>query len=140
MSLWRRIHHRVSRKQLGREALYNYIVAFVVIFLYLHFVGVKQYVPSFHREYLPVNSALVQAAFWALMAPVLWLLNDFILRDIELWRSFSGLDWQIQRLIIAGVVSMVVVTVVAWRLMLPFWGLAAAVALYMRFSRPKDSL
>jgi hypothetical protein len=50
------------------------------------------------------------------------------------------LDWQMQRLVLGGAVALVAATFVAWRWMLPLWGLAAAVALYLRFSRPKDSL
>jgi hypothetical protein len=35
---------------------------------------------------------------------------------------------------------LVTATVLAWRWMLPLWGLEAAVVVYIRFSRPKDSL
>ena len=51
-----------------------------------------------------------------------------------------GLDGQVQRIVVSGVAAMVAATFIAWRWMLPLWGLAASVALYLRFSRPKDSL
>ena len=140
MSLSRRIRHDASRRQLVREGFYYYIFMFVVLFLDLHFVGIRRYVPTFHRQYLPANAAAFQAAFWALLGPVLWVLDEYVLRGTELWRSYSGLDWQIQRLVLAGVVGIVTATVFAWHWMLPLWGLAAAVALFLRFSRPKDSL
>jgi len=140
MSLQRRIHHRASRRQLVRECFFFYILAFVFILLDLHFLGTKGYYPSFHRVHLPVNTAALQAIGWALIGPVAWLLQEYALRDSDWWASFCGLDWQIQRLVLAGAALMVAATVVAWRWMLPLWGLAAAVALYLRFSRPKDSL
>ena len=140
MSLQRRIHHQASRRQLVREGLFFYILAFVFIFLDLHFVGIRHYYPSFHREYLPVNAAALQAIFWAPIGPVLWVLQEYVMRGSDLWASFWGLDWQIRRLVLAGAALMVAATVVAWRWMLPLWGLAAAVALYLHFSRPKDSL
>jgi len=140
MSLSRRIRHQASRRQLIRGAIYTYILAFVFVFLDLHFVGIKYNYPSFHREYLPVNAAAVQALFWALIGPVLWVLDEYLLRRSDLWTSYSSLDWQMQRLVLGGAVAIVTATVVAWRWMLPFWGLAAAVAFYLRFSRPKDSL
>ena len=140
MSLQRRIRHQASRRQLVREVFFFYILAFVFIFLDLHFVRIKHYYPSLHREYLPVNAAALQASIWALMGPVLWVLQEYVLRGNDLWTSFRGLDWQIQRLVLAGTALMVAATVGAWRWMLPLWGLAAAVALYLRFSRPNDSL
>jgi hypothetical protein len=125
---------------LFREGFFCYVLTFVLFFLKFHFVGTKQYFPSFHREYLSVNAAIAQAAAWALVGPVLWLFHDYVLRGTEMWRSFSELDWQIRRVLLGAVAGMATVTVLAWRVMLPFWGLVAAVALYMRFSRPKDSL
>jgi hypothetical protein len=140
MSLQRRIRHQASRRQLVRECLFFYIFAFVFVFLDLHFVGIKHYYPSFHREYLPVNAAAHQAIWWALIGPVLWVFQEYALRDSDAWASLWDLDWQIQRLVFAGAAVMVAATVVAWRWMLPLWGLVAAVALYLRFSRSKDSL
>ena len=139
MSLSRRIRQQASRRQLIRGAIYTYILAFVFVFLDLHFVGIKYYYPSFHREYLPVNAA-VQALFWALIGPVLWVLDEYLLRQSDLWTSYSSLDWQMQRLVLGGAVAIVTATVLAWRWMLPLYGLAAAVTLYLHFSRPKDSL
>jgi hypothetical protein len=140
MSLQRRIRHEASRRQLVREVFFFYILAFVFIFLDLHFVGIRHHYPSLHRKYLPVNAAALQASFWALMGPVLWVLQEYALRGSDLWTSFRDLDWEIQRLVLAGAAGMVAATVVAWRWMLPLWGLAAAVALYLRFSRPKEGL
>jgi len=116
-----------------------YIIAFLVVFLDLHFIGAKHYNPSFHRDTLPVNPAAHQAAYWALGGPVLWLL-DHALRRNDLWASFWSLDYQIRGLALAGVAAVIAATVVAWQWMLPLWGLAVAVTLYLRFSRPKDSL
>jgi hypothetical protein len=140
MSLSRRIRHQASRRQLVREAFYSYILAFVFVFLELHFVGVKRYYPSFRREYLPVNAAAVQASFFALIGPALWVLQEHVLRRNDMWTSYWSLDWQFRGLVLAGTVAVITATVVSWRWMLPLWGLAAAVALYLRFSRPKDSL
>jgi|SRR6266498_615657 len=140
MSLLRRIGHQATRRQLVREGFYCYIVGFVLIFLDLHFLGIKHYYPSFHREYLPVNAAALQAILWAFISPILWVLQEYVLRGSDVWTSYRSLDWQIQRLVLAGAVAIIAATVIAWRWMLPLWGLAAAVALYLRFSRPKDSL
>lgn len=139
MSLSRRLRHRASRIQLVREGFSCYNLAFLVVFLDLHFIGVKHYVPSFHRENLSVNLAAHQAAYWALAGPVLWLLDD-VLRGNDLWTSFWSLGYQIQGLVLAGAAAVIAATVVAWHWMLPLWALAVAVTLYLRFSRPKDSL
>ena len=82
MSLSRRIRHQASRRQLIRGAIYTYILAFVFVFLDLHFVGIKYNYPSFHREYLPVNAAAVQA----------WAQRDFD-RAIQLDPDF-GSAWR----------------------------------------------
>lgn len=140
MSLARRVRHQASRGQLVREALYCYVLAFVVILLDLHFVGVKHYYPSFHREYLPLNAAAIQALAWALLGPLVWMFHEHAFLRSEVWRSYWSLDWQIQRLVLAGAVAVITATILAWRWMLPLWGVAGAVALYLRFSRPKDSL
>lgn len=140
MSLLRAIRHQTSRRQLIRVGFYFYVLAFVVVFLDLHFVGTKHYYPSFHREYLSVNAAARQAILWALIGPVLWVLQEYVLRGREWWESFWNLDWQVQRLILAGLAASTAVTVLAWRWMVPFWGFVAAVVLYLHFSRPNDSL
>jgi len=140
MALPRRIRHQASRRQLIREAFYSYVFAFVIVLLELHFVGTKHYSPSFYREYGPVKAAVLQALVWALIGPVWVVLHEFVLRQSDLWRSYSSLDWQIQRLVLAGAVAIIAATVLAWRWMLPLWGLAVAVVLYLRFTRPKDSL
>lgn len=139
MSLHRRIRHQASRKQLVREVFSCYILAYLFVFLDLHFIGIKHYNPSFHREYLPVNAAAHQAVYWAFAGPILWLLDDALRRN-ELWTSFWGLDYQIRGLVLGGAAAIIASTVFAWHWMLPLWGLAAAVALFLRFSRPKDSL
>jgi hypothetical protein len=139
MSLHRRIRHQASRRQLVREVFSCYILAFVFVFLDLHFIGIKHYNPSFHREYLPVNAAAHQAVYWAFAGPSLCLLDD-VLRRNEMWTSLWGLDYQIRGLVLGGAAAIIAATVVAWHWMLPLWGLAAAVVLFLRFSRPKDSL
>ena len=138
MSLPRSIHHRASRKQLVREALYCYIVALAIFFLLVQFG--KHYSLLSPSRTLTVSAAVRQAMLWALVGPFLWALQEYVLRGTELWKSYSSLDWQMQRLVLAGTVALVVATFLAWRWMLPVWGLSAAVALYLRFSRPKDSL
>jgi hypothetical protein len=128
MSLAQRVHHQPSRRQLFREALYSYVVAFVVIFLDLRFVGIKHYYPSFHREPLPLNAAAIQALLWAFIGLVVWMLHEHVLLQSEQWRSYWSLDWQIQRLVLGGAVVVITATIFAWRWILPLWGLAAAVA------------
>ena len=140
MSLLRRIRHQAVRRRLIREVFFFYLVAFIFIFLDLHFVGIKHYYPSFHREYLPMRAAALQAIFWALIGPVLWVFQEYVFGGTDLWTSFRGLDWQIQHLVLAGAALIAGATVIAWRWMLPLWGLATAVALYLHYSRPKDSL
>jgi hypothetical protein len=139
MSLSRRLRHRTSRMQLVSESFYCYVFAFALIFLDLHFVGIKHYYPSFHRERLPVDAAALRATFWALIGPVLWILQD-VLDQNEVWTSFWGLDWEIRGLVLAGVAFIAAATVIAWGWMLPLFVMAAAVALYLHLSRPKDSL
>jgi len=139
MSLLRRIRHRASRGQLVRDAFSCDIVAFLFVFLDLHFIGIKHYNPSFHREHLPVNEAAHRAVDWAFAGPILWLL-DGVLRGNELWTSFWALNYQMQGLVLGGAAAIIAATIFAWHWMLPLWGLAAAIALYLRFSRPKDSL
>ena len=136
MSLPRRIRHRASRKQLIREAFYCYILALAVIFLNLHFG--KHY--SLLSPDEPLNAAAREAMLWAFIGPGLWILQEYVLRGTELGNSYSGLDWQMQRLVLGCAVAVVVGTFLAWRWMLPLWGLAAAFVLYLHFSRPKDSL
>lgn len=139
MSLSRRLRHQTSRRQLVREGFSCYILAFLVAFLELHFIGVKHYIPSFHRERLAANLAAHQAAYWALGGPVLWLLDD-VLRRNDLWTSFWNLDYQIRGLVLAGAAAVIAATVVAWHWVLPLWAVAVAAALFLHFSRPKNSL
>jgi hypothetical protein len=104
MSLPRRLRHRTARKQLVREALYCYAIAFGFVFLDSHFVGIRHYYPVYHREYLPVNAAALRATFFAIIGPALWVLQDvlesneacFVLglrqgdqRACPCWRSYS---------------------------------------------------
>lgn len=139
MSLLRRLRHQASRRQLVREGFSCYILAFLVVFLDLHFIGLKHYTPSFHREHLPFKVAAYRAAYWGLGGPILWLLDDALRRN-ELWTSFWSLDARIQGLALAVAAVVIVATIVAWQWMLPVWGLAVAVTLYLRLSRSKDSL
>lgn len=99
MSLLRRIRHRASRRQLVREAFYSYIFAFVFVLLNLHFFGFRHYYPSFHREYLSVNAAALQALSLAFLGPVVWVLQEYVFRRSDV---YSGLDWQMQRLVWGG--------------------------------------
>jgi hypothetical protein len=84
------------------------------------------------RRFMPVCGAF--------FGPVLWVLEKYVLRRSDAWTAYWSLDGQVQGLILAGAVAVITATVVAWRGMLPLWGLAAAVALYLHLSRPKDSL
>jgi hypothetical protein len=140
MSLRRRIRHQASRRQLIREGLYFYILAFVFMFLDLHFVGIKHYYPSFHREQLSVKAAALQSVVWALMGLVLWVLQEYVLWGRGSGDSDWSLDWQIRGLVLAGTVVTITATVIAWRWMLPLWGIVAAVTLYLHYSRSNDSL
>jgi len=137
MSLSRRIRHRSSRKQLIREAFYCYVFAVALIFLLLHFG--KHYSLFSPEEHLPVIASVREALLWAIIGPVLWTLQEYVFRGTELWNSYSGLDWQMRRLVLAGAGGLAVATFLAWRWMLPLWGLVASVVLYLRLSRPKDS-
>jgi hypothetical protein len=47
----------------------------------LHFFGLKQYYPSFHRELLSVNAAARDSMFWALLGPILWVLRKYVFED-----------------------------------------------------------
>jgi len=138
MSLSRRIRHAASRRQLIREALYCYIAGFAMIFVVLHFG--KCYSLLSNDEHLPVNAAVREAMLWALIGPVLWILQEYVFRGTELGNSYSGLDGDMQRLVLGGAVALGVATFLAWRWMLPLWGLAGAVVVYLRLSRSKDSL
>src|SRR5277367_4563998 len=113
MSLLRRLRHKGSRGQLVREVLSSYILAFLVVFLTLRFIGFRHYYPQFHREFLPVNLAARQAACWALAGPALWVLDDLLRRN-DLWTSFWSLDYQIRSLVLAGAAAAIAATVVAW--------------------------
>ena len=57
----------------------------------------------------------------------------------ELWNSYSELGYYGRRCAEALVVFVGVMSVIFWRVMLPFLGFVVAVALYLRSSRPKDS-
>ena len=110
MSLPRRIRHRASRKQLIREGFYWYILAFAIIFLHLHF---GKHFSLSDVEQLPVNAAAREAMLWAFVGPAVWIFQEYVLQGTELWASYSGLDWQMQRLVLGGAVALVVVTFVA---------------------------
>lgn len=58
----------------------------------------------------------------------------------ELWREIWSLEWPLRRLLIAGVLFVVILTILAWRVMAPLLLVAVLVALYLRYSRPSDSL
>jgi len=54
----------------------------------------------------------------------------------NLWSS----DWPWGNLMFGGLTALIIFTVFAWRFMIPFWLLIGSVVLYLRYSRPKDSL
>jgi hypothetical protein len=58
----------------------------------------------------------------------------------EFWNSYWSLGYYERRFTEAGVAVVVLLSVVYWRFMLPFLGFLVAVALYLRWSRPKKSL
>jgi hypothetical protein len=140
MTSSRQIADRISWQYLVLEGFFWYVLTFVAFFVKLHFVGTRIWVPSLHREYLSVDDSLVQATAWAFIGPSLWLLHDYVLQGSKMWRSFCDLDWGMQRMVVAGLVGVVMVTVLAWKIMCLLWGLVATVGFYMRFSRPKNSL
>ena len=129
---------QLHEDNLIREALYCYIAGFAMIFVVLHFG--KGYSLLSNDEHLPVNAAVREAMLWALIGPVLWILQEYVFRGTELGNSYSGLDGDMQRLVLGGAVALGVATFLAWRWMLPLWGLAGAVVVYLRLSRSKDSL
>ncbi|HEY6969379.1 MAG TPA: hypothetical protein VJA94_09245 [Candidatus Angelobacter sp.] len=53
---------------------------------------------------------------------------------------FSSSHWLWWRTIFAGIALLVALTFVFWKLMLPFWLVVGGVVLFLRLSRPKDSL
>ena len=58
----------------------------------------------------------------------------------DLWAWFRSLDWYVQRLVVAGTVGTVMLTVLFWKVMVPLIGLAMAVTVWLRLSRAKESL
>ncbi len=70
-------------------------------------------VSASHR--LPVDKAAVEAMFWALICPVLWILQEHVFRGRDFWNAYEGADWQSQRLILAGAGALGVATIVSWR-------------------------
>ena len=60
-----------------------------------------------------MNAAAPEAMLWAFIGPAVWILQEYVLQGTELWASYSGLGWQMQRLVLGGAVALVVVTFVA---------------------------
>lgn len=58
----------------------------------------------------------------------------------DLWEAYDSLDPILKRLVFAGVVTLVFMTTVLWHLVLPFIAVVIGIAMYLRRSRPKDSL
>jgi len=54
--------------------------------------------------------------------------------------NLESLDWPWARMMFGGLFCLILLTVFNWRLMIPFWLLVVSVVLYLRYSRPKDSL
>lgn len=63
------------------------------------------------------------------------------LRDamVESWQSFRSLDYTVQKGILGGILA-VVVTILAWKVMLPLVLSAIGITSYLRLSRNKDAL
>ena len=64
------------------------------------------------------------------------------LRDVvsDSLDAFSSLYWRWQIAIVGGVFIAIVMTYLAWKLMLPFIMLAVGTTIYLRRSRGRDSL
>jgi hypothetical protein len=64
------------------------------------------------------------------------------LRDAlsEALRSFRAQEFLVQRWLIGGILTFVVVTVLAWKVMVPLILFAIGAMLYLRRSRDEDSL
>src|SRR5215813_2309201 len=58
----------------------------------------------------------------------------------EYWNFYWSLGYYERRFAEAGVALLVVLSVTLWQVTLPFLGFTVAVALYLRWSRPKNSL
>ena len=54
--------------------------------------------------------------------------------------NLESSDWPWGRMVFGGLFYLILLTVFNWRLMIPFWLLVVSVVLYLRYSRPKDSL
>jgi len=54
----------------------------------------------------------------------------------ELWDT----DWPWGRMAFAGILTLIFLTIVAWKFMVPFLLVIGAVVLFLHLSRPKDSL
>ncbi len=63
------------------------------------------------------------------------------LRDamVESWQSFRSLDYTVQKGILGGILA-VVVTILAWKVMLPLVLSAIGITSYLRLSRNEDAL
>ncbi len=64
------------------------------------------------------------------------------LRDAlaDSWKQFRSLSYWGQRAVLGAVLTVVLVTIVNWRVMLPLLLLALVVVSYLRLSRDKGSL
>lgn len=78
------------------------------MFLFLHFG--KQYSLLSPGEHLPEIIAPREGMLRAFIGAVLWIVQENVLRGTELWNSYSGLDCQMQRLVLGGAVALVVAT------------------------------
>ncbi|MFY9644186.1 MAG: hypothetical protein WAK29_03355 [Terriglobales bacterium] len=58
---------------------------------------------------------------------------------VESWQSFRSLDYMVQKWILGGILA-VVVTILAWKVMLPLVLSAIGITSYLRLSRNKDAL
>ncbi|MFZ0687483.1 MAG: hypothetical protein WAM89_18220 [Terriglobales bacterium] len=58
---------------------------------------------------------------------------------VESWQSFRSLDYTVQKGILGGILA-VVVTILAWKVMLLLVLSAIGITSYLRLSRNKDAL
>jgi len=58
----------------------------------------------------------------------------------DLWKWFWSLPYQWRRMVVAGAVFVIGMTIVFWQFMLPILLFALLVAIYLRFSRGTDAL
>jgi len=66
--------------------------------------------------------------------------DDLRLALVESWERWKTLPYQYQRGVLAGIVTLIGISIVAWRVALALSIFALVVVLYLRKSRSKDAL